>query len=96
MWRGEWGGPRHSCVTWKSTSLKGKGLFLAISASAHALVSIGVITLRNAFDSCVKSWQYFRTHCMPLNSVSYSLSYDMVRLKIEVGVEEKSMCKTYL
>ena len=27
-WRGE-GGPRHSCVRWKSTFLKGKGLFLA-------------------------------------------------------------------
>jgi len=31
VWRGEWGGPRHSCVTWKSTCLKGKGLFLAWS-----------------------------------------------------------------
>jgi len=29
IWRGEWGGPRHSCVRWKSTCLKGKGLFLA-------------------------------------------------------------------
>jgi len=26
VWRGEWGGPRHS---WGSTCLKGKGLFLA-------------------------------------------------------------------
>ena len=29
VWWGEWGGPRHSCVSWKSTCLKGKGLFLA-------------------------------------------------------------------
>jgi len=29
VWRGEWGGPRHSCVRWKSTCLKGKGLFPA-------------------------------------------------------------------
>jgi len=29
VWRGEWGGPRHSCVRWKSTCLKGKRLFLA-------------------------------------------------------------------
>jgi len=29
IWRGEWGRPRHSCVRWKSTCFKGKGLFLA-------------------------------------------------------------------
>jgi len=29
IWRGEWGGPRHWCVRWGSTCLKGKGLFLA-------------------------------------------------------------------
>jgi len=31
VWRGEWGGPWHSCrpIRWKSTCLKGKGLFLA-------------------------------------------------------------------
>jgi len=27
VWRGEWGGHRHSCVRWKSTCFKGKGLF---------------------------------------------------------------------
>ena len=29
VWRGEWGGPRYSCVRWTPTCLKGKGLFLA-------------------------------------------------------------------
>ena len=29
VWHGEWDGPRHSCVRWKSTCLKGKSLFLA-------------------------------------------------------------------
>ena len=29
VWRAEWGGPRHSCVRWKSTCLNGKELFLA-------------------------------------------------------------------
>jgi len=29
VWRGEWGGHRHSCFRWKSTCLKGWGLFLA-------------------------------------------------------------------
>jgi len=41
----------------------------------------------------VKNWQYFRTHGIPLNYVSNSLSYDIVRFKIEVEFEEKFMCK---
>ena len=44
-------------------------------------------------DACVKSWQYFPTQITSLNSVSNSLSYDIVRFKIEVVVEEKFMCK---
>ena len=32
-------------------------------------------------------------HGIPLNSGSSSLSYDVVRFKIEVGVEEKFTCK---
>jgi len=44
-------------------------------------------------DSCVKNWQYFRMHGILLNSVSNSLSYDIVRFKIEVGVDAKCMCK---
>ena len=38
---------------------------------------------------------YFRTHGrpIPLNSVSNSLSYDIVRFEIEVGVDAKFMCK---
>jgi len=45
------------------------------------------MTLRNVFDSCVKSWQYFRTHGTLL------ISDDIVRFKIEVGVEGKCMYK---
>jgi len=41
--------------------------------------------VRNVFDSCVKSWQYFRMHGISLNSVSNWLSYDIVRFKIEVA-----------
>jgi len=32
-------------------------------------------------------------HGIPLNSVSNSFFYDIVRFKIEVGVEEKFRCK---
>jgi len=59
VWHGEWGGPRHSCVRWKFMYLKGKGLFLArflaFFGICVCIVSIGYMTLRNAFDSCVKS-----------------------------------------
>ena len=49
------------------------------STYCHA-VSIGIMTLRNAFDSCVKSWQYFRMHGIPLNSVKFPfLWYSQVR-----------------
>ena len=34
---------------------RGRVCFWHFSASEHALVSIGVMTLTNAFDSCVKS-----------------------------------------
>jgi len=35
----------------------------------------------------------FPTQNLPLNSVNDWLFYDIVRFKIEVGVEEKFMCK---
>jgi len=41
----------------------------------------------------VKNRQYFRSHGIALNSVSNSLSYDIVRFKIEVGVDAKFICK---
>jgi len=41
----------------------------------------------------VKNRQYFRSHGIPLNSASNSLSYDIVRFKIKVGVDAKFICK---
>jgi len=49
----------------------------------------GQSDMRNVFDLCVKSWQYFHTYGISLNSVSNWLSYDTVRFKIEVGVDVK-------
>jgi len=49
------------------------------------------IFARNVFDSCVKRLEYFRTDNMLLETSFYWLSEDIVRFKIEVGVEEK--CK---
>ena len=41
----------------------------------------------------MKNRQYFRSHGIPSNSASNSLSYDIVRFKIEVGVDAKFICK---
>jgi len=40
-----------------------------------------------------KNRQYFRSHGILLNSASNSLSYDIVRFKIEMGVDAKFICK---
>ena len=51
-----------------------------------------VMAYLSIIDSCVKSWQYFPTQNVSFNSKEW-LSYDIVRLKIELGVEEKFKCK---
>jgi len=51
------------------------------------------LTYWSIIDSCVKNRQYLRTYGIPLNSASNSLSYDIVRFKIEVGVDVKFICK---
>jgi len=48
---------------------------------------------RSIIDSCVKSWQYFPTQNVAWNSMKEWLSYDIVRLKIELAVEQKFICK---
>ena len=59
----------------------------------HFCLSICVCALiwmgRNVFDSCMKSWEYFRTDGISLESMFHWLFDDLVRFKIEVGVEEK-------
>jgi len=44
---------------------------------------------RNVFNSCVKSWRYFRTNKTFLERSFYWLSVDIVSFKIELGVKEK-------
>ena len=71
-------------------------LCVCLSVCAHSvpLVWMGGLTYcspRNVglFDSCVKSWYYFRTDKILLETSFYWLSYDIVRFKIEVGISEK-------
>jgi len=65
-----------------------------ICAHSVPLVWMGRMTYclpRNVFDSCMKSWHYFRMDKILLETSFYRLSDDIVRFKIEVevGVYEK-------
>jgi len=79
VWRREWGGPRHWCISWKSTCLKGKGLFslflgffgICVPIYLNGRNGVGYCSPRNVFDSCVKSWQYFRTDKILLEQSFY-------------------------
>jgi len=65
------------------------------SSERSALVLIGIIDAEKCIRLVCKL-TVFPVHGIvgiPLNSASNSLSYDIVRFKIEVGVEEKFMCK---
>jgi len=65
---------------------------LYVCAHSVLLVWMGGMTYcssRNVFDSCVKSWHYFCTDKISLETSFYWLSNDIVRFKIEVGVTEK-------
>ena len=93
IWHGEWVGPgihvldgsphasRGGCCFWRGFWHRS-----AFSSNKYPDILISII------NSCVKNWQYFRLHGIPLNSASNSLS--LVRFKIEVGVDTKCMCKT--
>jgi len=56
--------------------------------SAPLFIWMGGMTYcspRNVFDSCVKSWQYFRTDKILLETSLYWRFDDIVRFKIEMG-----------
>jgi len=54
VWHGEWGGPRHSCVRWKSTCLKGKGLFLAWYLAFFGIWACIGFNRRNDAEKCIR------------------------------------------
>jgi len=65
---------------------------LCICVHSVPLVWMGGMTYctpRNVCDSCAKSWLYFRTDKILLETSFYWLSDDVVRFKIEVGVYKK-------
>jgi len=79
---------------------RGKGCFWhgfqhcsAFSSNTLQWRHMDTLTYWSIIDSRVKNWQYFCTHGIPLNFISNSLSFDVVRFKIEVGVDAKCMYK---
>jgi len=54
VWGGEWGGPRHSCVRWKSTCLKGKGLFLAWFLAFFGISACIGFNRPNDAEKCIR------------------------------------------
>ena len=91
----------HSCVRWKSTCLKGKGLFLAwFLALFGSFVQYFTMATYGYTDILIDN----RLVCEKLAVFLYaryivefcvvSLSYDIIRFMMEVGVEEKFMYKT--
>jgi len=74
---------------------QGKGLFLAwFSAFCKNFVQYLTMATYRYID-VVKNRQCFRTHGIPLNSASKSLSCDIVRFKIELGLKRNSSAKMY-
>jgi len=92
-------GPRRSCVRWKSTYLKGKGLFLAWFVAFSGIWACIRFNRPNDAEKCIRlvceKLTVFPYAGIPLNSVSNSFSYDIVRFKIEVGLKRNSRAKTY-
>jgi len=82
VWGGEWGRARYGCIRYCWWSSKGKGQFGNAEMAYWSII-----------DSCVKSWKYFPTQNVSLNSAKEWLSYCIVRYKIKLGVEEKFKCK---
>jgi len=86
VWGGEWGWARYGFIRFWWWSSKGRG---SLGGEYNAEMAYWSI-----IDSCLKSWQYFPTQNVSLNSVKDWLSYDVVRFKIELGVEEKFMYRS--
>jgi len=62
---------------------------LCVCKHSVPLIWMGRMTycsLRNVFDSCVKSWHYFRADKILFETSFYWLCDDIFRFKIEVGV----------
>jgi len=54
VWCGEWGGPRYSCVRWKSTWLKGKRLFLAWFVAFFSIWACIGFNRHNDAEKCIR------------------------------------------
>jgi len=84
-WGSEWGRSSDGCIDGGPRASRGRevsGFFCPIGLN-------GVFFNRNVFDSCMKSFQYFRMDNMSLEMSVHWLYEYVVSFKIEVGVYEK-------
>jgi len=83
------GWPRHLCIWWGSTCLKGKGGLGSFSPHWFEWRFWMYFWNRNEFDSCMKNWQYFRRDSISLETLFIFLFYSVVCCEIEDGIYKK-------
>ena len=78
----EWNRLRHWCIIQRSTCPKEKGRFGDFSAICFSGIGAYFFN-RNVFDSCVKSFQYFRTQNISLELAVHWFLEDAVKFEVD-------------
>jgi len=68
--------------------LQGEGREVLRGFLEFSFIYLNVVLFCIKFDSCVKSWEYFRTRNISLESTFHWLSKKVLKLEADVGVYE--------